>query len=96
MVDFADGALVTPEGVVILTVLGIGIPDRGEQLVPGCGVGVGLRDAVGGLPANQEQTLCGLISHHLSSILGPVRSLKLRLQVMNISRATLTTHELSC
>lgn len=57
VVDFADGAFVTPEGVVILTVLGVRVPDGGEQLVPGCGVGVGLRDAVGGLPASQKQTL---------------------------------------
>lgn len=54
VVDFADGAFVTPEGVVVLAVLGIRVTDRGEQLVPGCGVGVGLRDAVGGLPANQK------------------------------------------
>lgn len=61
VVDFAHGAFVTPEGVVVLTVLGVRVPDGGEQLVPGCGVGVGLRDAVGGLPANQKQTLSGLI-----------------------------------
>lgn len=56
VVDLADGAFVTPEGVVILAVPGVRVADRGEQLVPGCGVGVGLRDAVGGLPADQKQT----------------------------------------
>lgn len=55
MVDFADGAFVAPEGVVILTVLGVRVPHRGEQLVPGRGVGVGLRDAVGGLPATTNK-----------------------------------------
>lgn len=57
MVDFADGAFVTPEGVVILAVPGVRVPDGGEQLVPGGGVGVGLRDAVRGLPADHKHTI---------------------------------------
>lgn len=55
VVHFADGALVAPEGVVVLTVLGIRVSDRGEHLVPGCRVGVGLRNAVRRLPTNQKQ-----------------------------------------
>lgn len=55
VVHFADGALVAPEGVVVLTVLGIRVSHRGEHLVPGCRVGVGLRNAVRRLPTNQKQ-----------------------------------------
>lgn len=51
VVHLADGTFVTPERVVILRVFGVGISCCGEDLVPGCGVAVGLRNAVRGLPA---------------------------------------------
>lgn len=40
MVQFADCSFVTPEGVVVLTVLGIRVTSCGEHLVPRCGIGV--------------------------------------------------------
>lgn len=54
VVHFANGSFVTPEGVVVLTVLGIWVADRGEHLVPRCGVGVRLWHAVWWLPANKN------------------------------------------
>lgn len=58
VVHFADGSFVTPEGVVVLTVLGIRVADCGEHLVPRRGVGVRLWHAVWRLPANQKQRFC--------------------------------------
>ena len=55
VVHLADGSLVTPEGVVVLTVLGVRVTDRGERLVPGRGVGVRLRHAVGRLPVKTKR-----------------------------------------
>lgn len=65
VVHFADGSLVTPEGVVVLTVLGVWVADCGEHLVPGCGVGVRLRHAVRRLPANpnKDSYLCHRTAH---------------------------------
>lgn len=54
MVHFADCSFVTPEGVVVLTVLGIRITDCGEHLVPRRGIGVGLWHTVWWLPTNQN------------------------------------------
>ena len=54
MVHLADCAFVTPEGVVVLTVLGIRVTDCGEHLVPRRGVGVRLRHAVGRLPTKKQ------------------------------------------
>lgn len=54
VVHFANGSFVTPEGVVVLTVLGIWVADRGEHLVPRCGIGVRLWHAVWWLPANKN------------------------------------------
>lgn len=55
VVHLADGSFVTPEGVVVLTVLGIRVADCGEHLVPRCGVGVRLWHAVWRLPTNQKE-----------------------------------------
>lgn len=52
VVHFADGSFVTPEGIIVLTVLGVWVADRSEHLVPGGGVGVRLRNAVWWLPVN--------------------------------------------
>ena len=57
MVQLADGALVAPEGVVVLAVLCVRVARRGEQLVPGRGVGEGLWHAVGWLPAKRNRCL---------------------------------------
>lgn len=54
VVHLANGSFVTPEGVVVLAVLGVGVTDRGEHLVPGRGVGVRLWHAVRRLPAKQK------------------------------------------
>lgn len=55
VVHFADGSFVTPEGIVVLTVLGVRVADRGEHLVPGGGVGVRLRNAVWRLPVDRNR-----------------------------------------
>lgn len=54
VVHLADGSFVTPEGVVVLTVLGVRVSDCGEHLVPRRGIGVRLRHAVRRLPANRS------------------------------------------
>lgn len=51
MVDFSNGPLVTPERVVVLSVFCVGIPGRGEDLIPERGVAVGVRNAVRRLSA---------------------------------------------
>lgn len=51
MVHLANCSFITPEGVVVLAVLGVRVSDRREQLVPRRGVGVRLRHAVRRLPA---------------------------------------------
>lgn len=60
MVHLADCSLVTPEGVVVLTVLGIWITDCGEHLVPRRGIGVCLWHTVWWLPTNQNTDWCWL------------------------------------
>lgn len=50
VVHLSDGSFVTPEGVVVLAVFGIRVADRGEDFVPGGGVGVRLRHTVWRLP----------------------------------------------
>lgn len=50
VVHLADGSFVTPEGVVVLAVLGVRVSHCGEQLVPRRGVGVRLWYAVRRLP----------------------------------------------
>ena len=57
VVQLADGTLVAPEGVVVLAVLCVRVAGCGEQLVPGRGVGEGLRHAVGRLPAQRNATV---------------------------------------
>lgn len=51
MVDFANGSLVTPEGVVILGVFCVRVPGRGEDLVPQSGIAVGFRNTMWWLTA---------------------------------------------
>lgn len=65
MIHFADCSFVTPEGVVVLTVLGVRVTDRGEHLVPGRRVGVRLWDAVRRLPARgntKHKKSCDLLT----------------------------------
>lgn len=50
VVHLSDGSFVTPEGVVVLAVFGVRVADRGEDFVPGGGVGVRLRHTVWRLP----------------------------------------------
>lgn len=53
MVDFSNGPLVTPERVVVLSIFCVGIPGRGEDLVPERGVAVGVGNAVRRLSAGE-------------------------------------------
>ena len=53
MVDFSNGPLVTPERVVVLSIFCVGIPGRGEDLVPERGVAVGVGNAVWRLSAGE-------------------------------------------
>lgn len=53
VVHLADCSFVTPEGVVVLTILGVWVTYCGEHLVPRCGIGVCLWHAVWWLPTNQ-------------------------------------------
>lgn len=64
VVHLANGSFVTPEGVVVLTVLGIRVADCGEHLVPRCGIGVCLRHAVWRLPTNQSKRLMFVDCRH--------------------------------
>lgn len=52
MVDFPNGALVTPERVVVLSVFRVGISGSCEDLVPECGVAVCVGDTVRWLTDN--------------------------------------------
>lgn len=63
VINFADCSFVTPERVIILTVLGVRVTDCGEHLVPGGGVGVGLRYAVWRLPVKKTQGYGWLMLH---------------------------------
>lgn len=53
VVHFADGSFITPEWVVVLRILGVRISRSGEYFIPGCGIGVRLRNAVWRLPGTK-------------------------------------------
>lgn len=55
MVDFPNCSLVTPEGVVILGIFCVGVPGRGEDLVPQSGVAVGFRNTMWWLTAIKQK-----------------------------------------
>lgn len=59
MIHFADRSFVTPEGVVLLTVLCVRVADGGEHLVPRRRVGVRLRHAVRRLHCDREDVEIG-------------------------------------
>ena len=52
VVHLPYSTFVAPEGVVVLAVSGVGVPCRGEELVPGCGICICLWDTVTWLPAH--------------------------------------------
>lgn len=54
MVDFPDGALVTPKRIVVLSVFCVGISGSGEDLVPERGVAVCVGDTVRWLNSDRE------------------------------------------
>lgn len=56
MVDFPNGALVTPERVVVLGILRVGISGSCEDLVPECGVAVCVGDTVRWLNGDREDS----------------------------------------
>lgn len=57
VIHLADGSFVTPEGVVVLAVLGVRVADRGEDFIPGGGVGVRLRHTVRWLPTMTQKNI---------------------------------------
>jgi hypothetical protein len=48
MIDFPNGSLVTPEGVVILGLFRVGVTDSREDLVPQGSIAVRVRRAMRG------------------------------------------------
>jgi hypothetical protein len=54
MIDFPNGSLVTPEGVVILGIFCVGITDSREDLVPQGSIAVRVRRAVRGLAVRER------------------------------------------
>ncbi len=55
MIHLPNGTFITPERVVLLCVLSVWISCCSENLVPGCGIAVGLWDTVRWLPAEDFQ-----------------------------------------
>lgn len=55
VIHLPNGTFVTPEWVVLLCVLCVRVSCCGENLVPGCGIAVGLWDTVRWLPAEDLQ-----------------------------------------
>jgi hypothetical protein len=63
MIDFPNGSLVTPEGVVILGLFRVGVMDSREDLVPQSSIAVRVRRAVRGLDGDREDTWGGREGH---------------------------------
>lgn len=55
MIDFSNGPLVTPERVVVLSILCVGISGSREDLVPERGVAVRVRNTVWWLSAGEGE-----------------------------------------
>lgn len=56
MVDFADGALITPERIIVLSIFCVGVSGSCEDLVPECGVAVCVGDTVRWLNSDREDS----------------------------------------
>lgn len=65
MVDFSDGALVTPERIVVLSIFCVGISGSCEDLVPECGVAVCVRDTVRRLTTGERRDQLSDLKHLL-------------------------------
>lgn len=63
MIDFSNGPLVTPERVVVLSILCVGISGSREDLVPERGVAVRVRNTVWWLYGDREHARVGCEGH---------------------------------